>query len=78
MKRQLRKRKYIQIEETLIVQEVQDIITKKEGKKRNTSKGPIYKVYNIKHYRYYSKKRYNSYTYKVEINNTKNSNKSKE
>ena len=33
---------------------------------------------SIRHYRRYSKKKYNFYTYKVEIDNTKDSNKSKE
>jgi hypothetical protein len=66
------------VTETLIVGEVQDIITKREGKERNTSKGPIHKVRSTIYYRHYSKKGYNSYTYKVEIEDTRDSNKFKE
>ena len=58
--------------------EVQDLITKKVRKERNTSKGPVRKVRSIKYYRCYNKKGHNSCTCKVEIDNTKNSNKSKE
>ncbi len=77
-KRQLRKRKYIQTEETLIVEKVQDLIAKRESRERNTSKGPTRKVRGARHYRRYSKKGHNSRTCKVEINNAKDSNKSKE
>ena len=77
-KRQLRKQKYIQIEKTLTVEEVQDLIAKKKSRERNASKEPTRKVRGARHYRRYSKKEHNSRTCKVEINNTKNSNKSKE
>ena len=77
-KRQSRKRKYIWTEETLTVQEVQDIIAKREGEERNTSEGPTRKVRGAKHYRRCGEKGHNSRTYKVEINNAKDSNKSKE
>ena len=58
--------------------EVQDLITKKVRREYNTSKETIRKVYSIRHYRCYNKKGYNSCTYKVETDNAKVSNKSKE
>ncbi len=78
IKRQLRKQKYIQIEKTLIVEKVQDLIAKRESRKRNTSEEPARKVRGARHCRRCSKKEHNSRTYKVEINNAKDSNKSKE
>jgi hypothetical protein len=78
IKRQLRKQKYIRTEETLIVGEVQDIITKREGKERNTSKGPARKVCGAVHCGRYSEKGHNSRTYRVEIEDTRDSNKFKE
>jgi hypothetical protein len=77
-KRRSRKQKYIRTEETLTVGEVQDIITKREGKERNTSKGPARKVRGAVHCRRYSKKGHNSRTYRVEIEDTRDSNKFKE
>jgi hypothetical protein len=77
-KRRLRKRKYIQTEETLIVGEVQDLITKREGRERNASKGPARKVRSARRCGRYSKKGHNSRTYKVEIKDTKDSDESKE
>lgn len=38
----------------------------------------MFKVYSIRYYRYYSKKEYNFYIYKVEIKNIEDSSKSKE
>jgi hypothetical protein len=78
IKRHLRKRKYIQIEETLTVGEVQDLIAEREGGEHNTGEGPAPKVRGVRHCRRYSKKEYNSRTYKVEIKNTENSDKSEE
>jgi hypothetical protein len=78
IKRQLRKQKYIQTEETLIVEEVQDLITKREGRERNTSKGPARKVRGARRCGRCSEKGHNSRTCKVEIKDTKDSNESKE
>jgi hypothetical protein len=77
-KRQSRKQKYIQTEETLIVGEVQDIIAKREGKERNTSKGPARKVRSAVHCGRCSEKGHNSRTYRVEIEDTRDSDKFKE
>ena len=44
----------------------------------NIGKGRVHKVRSVVHYRRYSKKKHNLCTYKVKIDNTKNSNKSKE
>jgi hypothetical protein len=57
---------------------VQDLIAKRVGRERNTSEGPTRKVRGVIHCRRYSRKGYNSYTYKVEIDNTKDSDKSEE
>jgi hypothetical protein len=76
-KRKSCKRQYIQVEETLIVGKVTNLITKKEGSRYKNSKTPIKRVYIERHYSYYSKTRHNSYTYKVEIEDIDSSNTSK-
>jgi hypothetical protein len=57
---------------------VQDLIAKRAGRKRNTSEGPTRKVRGVIYCRRYSRKGHNSRTYKVEIDNTEDSDKSKE
>jgi hypothetical protein len=73
IKRKGRKRRYIQVEETLIVSEVLDLIAEKEGSSRGDSKTPTKRVRAERRYSRYSKTRYNSRTYKVEIEDTDNS-----
>jgi hypothetical protein len=77
IKCQLRKQKYIQTEETLIVGEVQDLIAKREGRECNAGKGPARKVRGAVHCGCCGKKGHNSHTCKVEIEDTKSSDKSK-
>ena len=77
-KRRSRKRKYIRTEKTLTVEEVQDLIAKREGRERNASEGPARKVRSARHCRRCGKKEHNSRTCKVEIDNAENSDKSKE
>jgi hypothetical protein len=72
-KRKGRKRRYIQIEETLIVSEVLDLITEKEGSSCRDSETPTKRVRAKRRYSRCSKTRYNSRTYKVEIKDTDNS-----
>jgi hypothetical protein len=48
-----------------------------KGESYKDSKTPIKRVCAEKRYSYYSKTRYNSYTYKVEIEDADNSNTSK-
>jgi hypothetical protein len=76
-KRKSRRRRYVQIEETLTVSKVLDLITKREGSRRKEGKELAKRVRLGQHYSYYSKIRHNSYTYKVEIKDTNNSNTSK-
>jgi hypothetical protein len=57
---------------------VQDLIAERAGRERNTGEGPARKVRGAIHCRRYSRKGHNSYTYKVEIDNTKDSDKSEE
>ena len=77
-KRRSRKRKYIRTEETLTVGEVQDLIAERARGERDTSEGPARKVRGVRHCRRCSEKGHNSRTCKVEIDNAKDSNKSKE
>lgn len=75
-KRKGRKRRYIWVEETLTVSEVSDIITKREGSSRKDSKTPAKRVCAKRHCGYYGKVRHNSRTYKVEIEDTDDSEES--
>jgi hypothetical protein len=68
-----RKRRYIQVEETLTVSEVSDLITKKEGGSRRDGETPAKRVCAKRRYSRCSKTRHNSRTCKVEIKNTDNS-----
>jgi hypothetical protein len=52
-------------------------MTKKESSRCKNSKTLIKRVRAERHYSYYSKTRYNSYTYKVEIENADSRNTSK-
>ena len=76
-KRKSQKRQYIQVEETLIVSKVSNLITKKEGSSCKEGKTPAKKVRAKRRCSYYSKVRYNSCTYKVEIEDIDNSKESK-
>jgi hypothetical protein len=76
-KRKSYKRQYIQVEETLIVGKVNNLITKKEGSRCKDSETPIKRVRAERHYSCYSETRHNFCTYKVEIENADSSNTSK-
>ena len=73
IKRKGRKRQYIQVEKTLIVSKVLDLITKREGSSRKDSKTPAKRVCAKRRYSYCSKVRHNFYTCKAEIENIDNS-----
>jgi hypothetical protein len=68
---------YIRVEKTLAVSKVTNLIAKKKSSSREESKTPIKRVRVDRHYSCYSETRHNSCTYKVEIENVKNSNASK-
>jgi hypothetical protein len=76
-KRKGRKRRYIRIEETLIVSEVLDLITEREGSSHKDSETPAKRVRAKRHYGRYGEIRHNSRTYKVEIEDADNSEESK-
>jgi hypothetical protein len=75
-KRKTRKRQYVRVEETLIVSEVSDLITKKEGSSRKEGETPAKRVRAERRYGRYSEIRYNSRTCKVEIEDVDDSNTS--
>jgi hypothetical protein len=75
-KRKSRKRRYIRVEETLIVSEVLDLITKREGSSRKDDETPAKRVRAKRYYSYCGEIRYNSRTYKVEIEDIDNSEES--
>jgi hypothetical protein len=66
-KRKTRKRRYVRVEETLIVSKVSDLITAKEGSSREEGETPAKRVRAERRYGRYSKIRHNSRTCKVEI-----------
>jgi hypothetical protein len=72
-----RKRRYVQVEEILIVSKVLDLITKREGSRRKESKELAKRVRLGRRYSYYSEIRHNSRTCKVEIKDVNNSDASK-
>ena len=78
IKRKSRKRRYVRVEKTLIVSKVLDLITKREGSRYKKGEKLAKRIRVGRRYSYYSKIRYNSRTYKVEIKDIDNSNKSKE
>jgi hypothetical protein len=75
-KRKGRKRRYIRVEETLIVSEVLDLIAKREGSSCKDGETPTKRVRAKRYYSYYSEIRYNSRTYKVEIEDADDSEES--
>jgi hypothetical protein len=77
-KRKSRKRRYIQVEETLTVSEVSDLITEKEGSSREEGETPIKRVRAERHYSRYGEVGHNSRTCKVEIEDVDNSEESEE
>jgi hypothetical protein len=70
------KRRYIRVEETLIVSEVLDLITKRESSSRKDSETLTKRVRAKRYYSRYGEIRYNSRTYKVEIEDIDNSEES--
>jgi hypothetical protein len=76
-KRKSYKRQYIQVEKTLIVGKVTNLIAEKEGSRCEDSETPVKRVRAERHCGCYSETRYNSRTYKVEIVNADSSNASK-
>jgi hypothetical protein len=75
-KRKGRKRRYIRVEETLIVGEVSDLITEREGSSRKDGETPAKRVRAKRHYGRCGEIRHNSRTYKVEIEDADNSEES--
>jgi hypothetical protein len=76
-KRKSCKRQYVQVEETLTVSEVLDLIAKREGSSCNNSKMPAKRVRAKRHCSCCSKVKHNSCTCKVKIEDTDNSKESK-
>jgi hypothetical protein len=66
-KRKTCKRRYVRVEEALIVSKVSDLITIKEGSSREDSKTPAKRVRAKRRCGCCSEVRHNSRTYKVEI-----------
>jgi hypothetical protein len=77
IKRKSRKRRYIQVEETLTVGEVSNLITKREGYSRDDSKTPAKRVRAERHCSHCGEIGHNSRTCKVEIEDADNSEESK-
>jgi hypothetical protein len=71
------KRQFVQVEETLTVSEVLDLIAKREGSSCKDSETPAKRVRAKRHCSCYSKVRHNSCTCKAEIEDVDNSNESK-
>jgi hypothetical protein len=71
------KRRYIYAEETLIVREVANLVTKREVNSHNNSRELLKRVRVRRCCGRYSEIRHNSCTYKVEIEDVYNSNTSK-
>jgi hypothetical protein len=76
-KRKSYKRQYIQVEETLTVGKVTNLIAKKEDSRCKDSKTPVKRVRAERHYGRCGETRHNSRTCKVEIENADSSNTSK-
>jgi hypothetical protein len=68
-----RKRRYVRVEETLIVGEVSDLIAEKEGGSREEGETPTKRVRAERRCGCYSEIGHNSRTYKVEIEDVDNS-----
>jgi hypothetical protein len=75
-KRKSCKRQYVQVEESLTVSEVLDLIAKREGSSCNNSKTPAKRVRAKRHCGCCSEVRHNSCTCKVEIEDVDNSEES--
>jgi hypothetical protein len=71
------KRRYIQVEETLTVSKVLDLIAKREGSSCKDGKTPAKRVRAKRHCGRCGKVRHNSCTCKVEIEDADNSEESK-
>jgi hypothetical protein len=67
IKRKTCKRRYVRVEETLIVSKVSDLITEKEGSSREEGKTPAKRVHAERRCGRCSEIRHNSRTCKVEI-----------
>jgi hypothetical protein len=76
-KRKGRKRRYVQVEETLTVSKVLDLIAKREGSSYKDSVTPAKRVRAKRHCGRCSEVRHNSRTCKVEIEDADNSEESK-
>ena len=77
IKRKTRKRRYVRVEETLIVSKVLDLITKREGSRREDGEMPAKKVRVERRCGRCSKIGHNSYTCKVEKEDVDNGDASK-
>jgi hypothetical protein len=77
-KRKSRKRRYIQVEETLTVGEVSDLIAEREGSSREEGETPVKRVRAERHYSCCGEVGYNSRTCKVEIEDVDDSEESEE
>jgi non-homologous end joining protein Ku len=78
IKRKVRKQRYIRAEETLIVSKVSDLIAELAGSYRDNSETPAKRVRAERRYRRCGETRHNSRTYKVEIEDIEDSDKSEE
>jgi hypothetical protein len=76
IKRKSCKRQYIQVEETLTVSEVSNLIAKRESYSRDDSETPAKRVCAERHCGRCGEIGYNSRTYKVEIEDADNSEES--
>jgi hypothetical protein len=72
------KRRYIQVEETLIISKVSDLITEREGSSYKDSETPAKRVRAKRHYSCCGEVGHNSRTCKVEIEDTDDSEESEE
>jgi hypothetical protein len=77
IKYRVRKRRYIRAEKTLTVSKVSDLIAKLVGSYYNNSETPAKRVRVERRYRRCGETGHNSRTYKVEIEDIEDSNKSK-
>jgi hypothetical protein len=75
-KRKSRKRRYVRVEETLIVGEVLDLIAKREGSSCKDGETPAKRVRAKRYYGRCGEIRHNSYTCKVEIEDADDSEES--
>ena len=76
IKRKTRKRRYVRVEETLIVGEVIDLIAEREGSRRKDGETPVKRVRAERRCGCCSEVGHNSCTCKVELEDIDNSNAS--